>query len=621
MRKSTGKLFRLLRRLSLGRSPTPASATFRLSAMLALLSLAVSLGTAVGVAQPPAAPAAIWLDQGWSPAQRAAFHHQSQGTLTLPIPASWFLGLQQPGLSPDSGLFSDQAYLDRFGFIPSPRDPAANPDGLPVGFARTTGTDPRNGRPIDGIGFTCAACHTGRIDIGRTSLLIDGGPALIDLQEFGAQLGLALGETDVTLTRFARFADRVLGPHHSLADAIRLHNELHAAVLHGLGTVLQGLGAGGVKEGFGRLDALNRIGNTVFADGMGIPANNVAITAPVAFPHIWDVSWFAWVQYNGSIQQPMVRNAGEAMGVSATVNYDQGPTPRFTSTIPVGALHDEIESALAGPAPPSQAAGFTGLRAPRWPETLLPWGPDHAALVARGAALYRQHCQGCHLPAPGTPEFWGSDRWTTANAAGERYLDLNLIPIAHVGTDPAQAAGMASRTVLASPALGLTGATGSSGNLRRYPYGDALGQVVALVVGRWYDSQTPPLSASARDRLNGYRPNGIRAPLAYKARPLDGIWATAPYLHNGSVPTLWALLSPYSERPTIFSLGNRQFDPVHVGYVDGGPFRLDTRLAGNRNTGHLFETPADPAHPRQGTIGPTLPPDDRRALIEYLKTL
>lgn len=592
-----------------------ASGSLRIAGAVAAIAL-VGAATGPGIAQP--APQSVWLEQNWTPAVRTAYHHQSQGTLTIPIPRVWFLALQQPGIAPSTGKFSDPAYLERFGFIPSPRS-ASNPDGLPIGFAPTTGPDPRNGQELDRLGFTCAACHTGRIDVGRTSILVDGAPALIDLGEFGAKLGLALGETDISFTRFPRFArevERLLG--HPV-DREQLHRELHAVVVRGLGAVLQGLGSRGVTEGFGRLDALNRIGNTVFADGMGIDRNRVTITAPVAFPHIWDTSWYAWVQYNGSIERPMVRNAGEAMGVSAPVNYNTAPTPRFTTTIPIGALHDNIEAMLAGPRPPSAATGFTGLRAPAWPENILP--PIDRPLAARGAELYGRHCQGCHLPAPNTPEFWTSNRWTPANAAGESYLNLKMIEIAQVGTDPAQASDMRARRVLASRDLGLVNAIGpdTGDTLLRYEFGDALGQVVAKVVTQWYDSHN--ISPAERDRLNGYRENGIRAPLAYKARPLNGIWATPPYLHNGSVPTLWALLSPYAERPTRFRLGNRQFDPVRVGYIDAGTFRLDTRIAGNRNTGHLFETPAAGASRRPGTIGPTLSQDERRALVEYLKTL
>src|SRR5712672_1888448 len=49
-------------------------------------------------------------------------------------------------------------------------------------------------------------------------------------------------------------------------------------------------------------------------------------------------------------------------------------------------------------------------------------------------------------------------------------------------------------------------------------------------------------------------------------RFLDGVWATPPYLHNGSVPNIYALLSPVSERPKSFYLGRREFDPFCVGY-------------------------------------------------------
>src|SRR5262249_10387135 len=161
-----------------------------------------------------------------------------------------------------------------------------------------------------------------------------------------------------------------------------------------------------------------------------------------------------------------------------------------------------------------------------------------------------------------------------------RYLNLNMIDIQEIGTDPSQAQKMRDRKVFAPLDLNLANRIGTQGNLGIYAYGDALGQVVERVVDRWYDSQVPPVTAADRDKMNGYRDNGIRALMQYKARPLDGIWATAPYLHNGSVPTLWHLLSPYDERNDrkVFLLGNREFDTIRVGYVNGGPFKLDTSL-------------------------------------------
>jgi hypothetical protein len=104
--------------------------------------------------------------------------------------------------------------------------------------------------------------------------------------------------------------------------------------------------------------------------------------------------------------------------------------------------------------------------------------------------------------------------------------------------------------------------------------------------------------------------------LAYKARPLTGIWATAPYLHDGSVPTLYDLLLPAAQRPKSFFTGTREFDPVRVGYVTApsaeNDFLFETQeagnaKAGNSNSGHEF--------------GTTLNEDQRKALIEYLKTL
>ena len=95
--------------------------------------------------------------------------------------------------------------------------------------------------------------------------------------------------------------------------------------------------------------------------------------------------------------------------------------------------------------------------------------------------------------------------------------------------------------------------------------------------------------------------NGYANPL------LDGIWARAPYLHNGSVPTLWDLLLPPDQRPKQFGRGCGTFDMTKVGYQCAGPFEFNTMLPGNRNGGHDFGTKINDA--------------ERTALIEYLKTL
>jgi hypothetical protein len=101
----------------------------------------------------------------------------------------------------------------------------------------------------------------------------------------------------------------------------------------------------------------------------------------------------------------------------------------------------------------------------------------------------------------------------------------------------------------------------------------------------------------------------------YKGRPLNGIWATAPYLHNGSVPSLDALLRPVEERPRSFSVGAREFDPVKVGFKEDAvgffTYRVadssGTPIPGNSNEGHEF--------------GTDLSEVERAQLLEYLKSL
>jgi hypothetical protein len=94
---------------------------------------------------------------------------------------------------------------------------------------------------------------------------------------------------------------------------------------------------------------------------------------------------------------------------------------------------------------------------------------------------------------------------------------------------------------------------------------------------------------------------------------LDGIWLRAPYLHNGSVPSLADLLMPSPERPARFFRGYDVFDPVRVGFVSSGPeaaqaaFEYDVAQPGNGNGGHEY--------------GVALSPGEKQALAEYMKTL
>ena len=610
---------------------------------------------------------ARWLGQNWNVDERHWYHHASQGTSTLPVPYDWFIALEQPTLSitGDPGLISDSDYLRRLGFIPSPKslvegsdnstiygytedggsrkygtagsyDASAfngNPDGLPVGFARTSAfVDPVTGEEgPDQIGLTCAACHTGHLEYQGVSLRIDGAPAMINLGKLREILGWALFYTRYMPFRFGRFADRVLGADHNEQERDQLSQQLDKLLDDGkvLRKLTEENDKLAVEEGFARLDALNRIGNQVFftgllplqAEGFDVRENLAPNAAPVAYPHIWDASWFTWVQYNASIMQPMVRNAGEALGVSANVNLVEPDNELYRSAVQVREIFD-MEQLLAGDDPFSGETGFKGLTAPDWPEGLL--GEIISERRDRGQKLYQQLCQGCHLPSVDGPSgaFWSHTLWTEPNDAEERYLKVRGIAIDKVGTDPAQANVFIDRKVKVPAFLGINPSElcdGSGGEVvTETSFAEALAAVTEKTTTKWYDEHG--VGPAERKRMNGNRPNCIRAKPIYKARPLDGIWATAPFLHNGSVPNLWALLSPAEKRPSKFCLGSRQFDPKHVGYSTeciSGAFELDTSLAGNRNIGHEFKD----GPLGNGTIGPALTDEERWGMIEFLKSL
>jgi hypothetical protein len=187
-------------------------------------------------------------------------------------------------------------------------------------------------------------------------------------------------------------------------------------------------------------------------------------------------------------------------------------------------------------------------------------------------------------------------------------LKAVLTPLAEVGTDPRMVRNF----------LDSTSSTGAfEGRKAFVVFGARLGAQVPtsdLVVHAAIGAAMRHPLAAVRDAVAGYH-DEIKAALDshpdyYKARPLSGIWSSAPYLHNGSVPTLAELLKPASERVQHFYVGSREFDPVTVGLAAAAGEHanaFDTTLPGNSNAGHAY--------------GTTLGEADKRDLLEYLKTL
>ncbi|MFM7413654.1 MAG: hypothetical protein ACKO6E_10660, partial [Planctomycetota bacterium] len=199
---------------------------------------------------------------------------------------------------------------------------------------------------------------------------------------------------------------------------------------------------------------------------------------------------------------------------------------------------------------------IAALEPPRWQ------GAVDRELAARGAVVFADHCGSCH----------GS------YGSGGTYPD-RVIPIAEVGTDRVRLDSLTAKE---------------------------RGDLNASWFGHFGDD--------ARDMHDREVPTGYVAP------PLDGVWATAPYFHNGAVPTLWHVLHP-AARPTVWRRTPTGYDDVRVGLeveelADMPPGRLlsadrrqffDTRKPGKSAAGHDFPD--------------ALAEDEKTAVLEYLKTL
>ena len=217
--------------------------------------------------------------------------------------------------------------------------------------------------------------------------------------------------------------------------------------------------------------------------------------------------------------------------------------------------------------------------------------------------------------------------------------------VAGMGTDPAQADVLLKRPVDVPGFFNLQAARdldsrGKCGELpastsTQMPFSIALMIVVDKVSTKWMEDRK--LSKDEQAVLWGPRsncPNPAPKGSHYRVRPLNGVWATAPYLHNGSVPSLYWLLKPAAERPTQFCQGSRDFDPQQVGFgvlagekancskgetLFSTTARDGSAIHGNSVLGHSLEGTPGPGKP--GVIGRMLSEDERYDLIEYLKTL
>lgn len=616
-----------------------------------------------------------YLEQGWKPQDSLWFYNVTQGSDLLPY--DLFMEVEQVG---NATLFRDNDNINRYGYLPQYAT-SRDPDGLPVGFVKDTF------RKRDYLGFTCAACHTGQVNYNGVGIRIDGGPAASDLDTFVRDLAAALNATQNTPDVLARFAKRVLARGHydneqQVVDALKATTQqlkIYNTVNHSH-----------TEYGYARLDAFGRIYNRVLEHVLtaaqlkrslkGIVADATLDTAfanldgpisgterehiyqmlssaqlnelktrvtnepnaPVSYPFLWDIPQHDYVQWNGLAANAGLgsvgRNAGEVIGVFGTLDWKKKSGFSISSLITGQGLetHVSFESSVNVHNLRRIEEHLRKLQSPQWPEDVLP--KINTERKARGEKLFAEYCSACHS------EFDRSDPL--------RRVVAQMSSIERVGTDPQMAensvryggwSGILRNEYVSldvgnmllderAPAVGLLTKATLGVVATPYPYQNPIRRGVNWAYDLVYAFFTNDIKPSLKG--GNYTPDTTVEPLAsfrsYKARPLNGIWATAPYLHNGSVPTLYDLLLPKKRagdpddgeyRPDKFVVGSREFDPEHVGIKHSGydGFIYDTALNGNSNAGHEY-TAGRTAQPSGVTL-PALNKEQRLDLLEYLKSL
>lgn len=366
--------------------------------------------------------------------------------------------------------------------------------------------------------------------------------------------------------------------------------------------------------------------------------------APVSYPFMWDITHSDYVQWNGLANNasvgPLGRNVGEVIGVFGILDW-KAKDPGFSISAKLSGQSKnkpqiDFQSSIRHTNLRRLENQLKTLKSPEWPVEIF--GELDEEKVKRGELIYAEYCQSCH-------EIIDRNNW-------DRIVIANMSNLDSVGTDRKMAENSVNYT-------------GKSGNFKYTYQATDVGTIVLgeeapvaalltaatkgvvgtpeadkLFIRRWLDwlynlaSSFFENEIKASVKAGDYYPDTTAKPfnslLSYKARSLNGIWATAPYLHNGSVPSLYDLLLPakcdpengvVECRPATFEVGSREFDKVKVGlkYEGYGGTVFDTSVEGNFNIGHEYAA-GNTAQPNGEVLKP-LNKQQRYDLLEFLKTL
>jgi len=522
---------------------------------------------------------------GLSNEARQEFYHLSEGGELLPL--ALLRALKRPRTpqdGPGDGLVPFTTNLERYGFIPDAPS-SRNPVGLPVGMsvARSRLTN----RVM--VGFNCTTCHVGELWKNGRRVRIDGGPNMIRLNDmFGdvkAELEATLGETGrrerflADVVRFKLDDDEKFPSDRSLAERAKdLKSDLETAqAFKGYIDAMPMLKEmATVSNGYGRVDAFGVARNLLFG---GDGKNRRPQTAPVSLSYIWGMEHTHWLQWGANMNSVMERNIGQSLGVGAVFN-----PATFATTSRLDNLNTLEHLAYK-------------LDPPAWPAAVF--GEIDQAKAARGRGVYDRMCANCH------------EKPFEVDANG--LVTYQLFKLSEVGTSPLAAENFDQTVIVDGKELRFAAAAFDIlERLKRQYY--AANNVSEQTQAEWENRArrpAPRMRSTLADAENYPDSKGGRV---YPAKPLTGVWATAPYLNNGSVANMWDLLTAPEMRPAKFSLGSREYDTARLGYVSTPDARspapaweFDATAPSNSNRGHVY--------------GTKLSDDDKWALIEFLKVL
>jgi len=375
------------------------------------------------------------------------------------------------------------------------------------------------------------------------------------------------------------------------------------------------------------------------------PAN-----APASYPYLWDIAQHDFVQWTGLVSNggigPLGRNVGQVIGVFGSLDWQQKKGWSISSYLGGQGIereYIEFKSSIDKRNLGRVENQLRKLWSPQWPEVFKPIDQAQAEL---GQDIFEQRCASCHA--------------NIKRNDPERRIVANITKLDAIGTDPVLALNSTRYKGFGGLIEGEYVEAGSGEILieKKQPVASLVKFSTKNVVTSWDPDKwlIPRMAEWVWDFVHTLKNNDIRATLrrgnyepgtsvnpfkpieSYKARALNGIWATAPYLHNGSVPTLYDLLLPKRRvgdpevdaqgkaieyRPDTFLVGSREFNQNKVGFRTIGyeeqGFVFDTSLRANSNAGHEYA--AGNTADNLGRRFPALNRAQRLQLLEYLKTL